>query len=75
VNDVRDGELQRLGRRRSLRNAPAERTANWKLTALRSNLLRQQGGGGNGERSNNKDSDAEVTNHSTVAPQKTKTQS
>jgi len=70
VNDVRDGELQRLGRRGSLRNAPAERTANWELTALCSNLLRQHGSGGTTERGNNNESDAEVTNHSTVAPQK-----
>ena len=70
VNDVRDGEVQRLGCRGSLWNAPAERTADRKLTTLCSDLLREQGSSGNTERSNNKESDAEVTNHNTVTPQK-----
>jgi len=70
VDDVRDGELQRLGRRGALRNTPAERTTGWELTAKRSVLLREQGTGADAERSNDKESDAEVTNHSTVAPQK-----
>jgi len=70
VYDVRDGELQRLGRGGSLRNAPTERTTGWELTTRCSALLRQQRSGGNTERGDNKESDVEVTNHSTVAPQK-----
>ena len=70
LNDVRDGQLHRLGRRLSLRNTAGERTVRRQLAYRRTSALGRNGRSHEQKRSDKKETCRGVTNHSTVAPQK-----